>query len=163
MNPVVRNRKKAGHRSWAPQNAPIPGGHRGDVMSTEKRSALMARIRSKDTGPERVLGSVLKKLRVRFDVHVRTLPGRPDFVVKGCKIAIFVDGDFWHGWRFPLWKGKLAQKWKEKIEANRARDKRNFRRLRRLGWRVIRIWEHQIEQNCEACVRRIALALAHAR
>jgi DNA mismatch endonuclease (patch repair protein) len=119
----------------------------------------MARIRGKNTTPERLVGNGLKKLRLRFETHPTDLPGRPDLVFRQAKVAVFIDGDFWHGWRFPLWQKKLAPKWQVKIANNRARDQRNFRRLRRLGWKVIRIWEHQIEQNLPQCIARITVAI----
>lgn len=153
-------RKKAGHRSWAPRNAPIPGRNRGDIMCPEKRSALMSRIRGKNTGPERIVVDALRAKRFAFRCHVKDLPGRPDIIFNKTKVAVFIDGDFWHGWRFPLWKGKLTRRWKAKIAANRIRDQRNFRKLRRLGWKVIRIWEHQVEQNVIACLNRIVAARA---
>lgn len=100
------------------------------------------------------------------ETHARDLPGRPDVVLRERRIAIFVDGDFWHGWRFPVWRHKLAPFWETKIEANRARDGRNHARLRRAGWRVVRIWEHQIERCPEAVRERIidllAVAEAHS-
>ena len=148
-------RKKAGHRSWAAGNAPVPGAHNGDIMSPEKRSAVMSRIRGKNTGPERLLFRELRRKRIHFATHASDLPGRPDIVFRRIKLAIFVDGDFWHGWRFPLWEHKLSDKWRKKIAATRERDQRNFRRLRRLGWTVIRIWEHQIEKEPESCVKKI--------
>jgi DNA mismatch endonuclease (patch repair protein) len=115
----------------------------------------MARIRAIGTGPEQIIASELQSLGLNFEQHVRTLPGRPDFVFPAARLVVFVDGDFWHGWRFPLWKHKLSAKWAAKIEGNRRRDQRNFRRLRRLGWDVLRIWEHSIESGVEACTKRI--------
>ena len=129
-------------------------------MSASKRSALMARIRSTNTTPERLLCRALRERGVWFSRHARDLPGRPDIVFRRIRLAVFVDGDFWHGWRFPLWKHKLSSWWQQKIEKNRQRDQRNFRRLRRMGWTVIRIWEHQIEQDLDKCVRRILDARA---
>jgi DNA mismatch endonuclease (patch repair protein) len=148
-------RKKAGHRSWKPGNARVSRGHRGDIMSAETRSALMSRIRGKNTGPERTVVEALSGLGHPFRRYASDLPGKPDIVFDRSKIAVFIDGNFWHGWRFPLWEGKLTRKWKDKINANRVRDRRNFRLLRRLGWKVLRIWEHQIEQNLHACLKRI--------
>ena len=148
-------RKKAGHRSWAAKNKPLQGGNRGDIMSAEKRSALMSRIRGKNTGPERKLFEILKSRNLDFECHPNDISGRPDIVFREIRVAVFVDGDFWHGWRFPLWEGKLTEKWRDKIQGNRDRDQRNFRKLRRLGWSVIRIWEHQIEQNLLKCLTRI--------
>ncbi len=129
-------------------------------MSPQKRSALMARIRGKDTGPERLLAQEFSKARLRWTSHDPTLPGRPDFVFRRRKVAVFVDGDFWHGWRFPVWRDKLSEKWEAKIRANRLRDASAHRRLRRAGWQVIRIWEHQIDRNLAACLARVLSALA---
>jgi DNA mismatch endonuclease (patch repair protein) len=154
--------RPAGHRKWAPRGAKVPGVHRGDIMSPEKRSQLMSRIKGKGTGPERLIESCLRSRRLKFDQHRADLPGRPDFVFQGSRVAVFIDGDFWHGWRFPLWEHKLAPKWREKIAANRARDRRKFARLRRQGWRVLRIWEHQIEVDLARCVERIAAAISGA-
>ncbi len=163
MSKLVRKRnKKSGHRSWAARSAPVPGGHVGDIMSPEKRSAVMSRIRGKDTAPELEICRQLHRRGIRFGRHANDLPGRPDIVFRRVKLAVFVDGDFWHGWRFPLWQHKLSPKWRDKISANRERDKRNFRKLRRLGWTVIRLWEHQVELCSDACVERICQARASA-
>lgn len=77
-------------------------------------------------------------------------------------IAVFVDGDYWHGFRFPLWKSTLPRFWQQKISENRSRDKRNFRKLRRMGWCVLRVWEHQIKRDLEGVVRKI-LAVRSSR
>jgi len=116
-------------------------------MSPETRSAVMSRIRGRNTGPEQTVGTMLSDLGLFPELHVRDLPGRPDFVFRDSRIAIFVEGDFWHGWRFPAWRLKLSEKWENKIAANRLRDSRNHSRLRRAGWKVVRIWEHQLEFN----------------
>jgi DNA mismatch endonuclease, patch repair protein len=139
--------------------APIatPGRrHRGDIMSVETRSRVMARIRGRDTGPERIVAAGLADLGCSFESQVRELPGRPDFVLRPIKLAIFVDGDFWHGYRFADWRDKLSPGWELKIAANRKRDTRNFRLLRAQGWKVVRIWEHQLERNAKTCLRRLA-------
>jgi DNA mismatch endonuclease, patch repair protein len=147
--------RKAGHRSWAAGNAPVAGGHTGDIMSPETRSKVMSRIKGKGTGPERIIGEQLRLTGISFDQHVTSLPGKPDIVFWPEKLAVFIDGDFWHGWRFPLWRHKLAETWQKKIEATRERDQRNFRKLRQLGWKVIRIWEHRVERSPEECVKTI--------
>jgi len=116
-------------------------------------------IRGKGTGPETTITGLLRRRRLRFETHAKDLPGRPDIVFRKRKIAVFIDGDFWHGWRFPLWEHKLTPKWREKIGKTRARDQRNFRKLRRAGWRVLRIWEHQVERDPEACVKKIVSVL----
>jgi DNA mismatch endonuclease, patch repair protein len=147
--------KKAGHRSWAARSASVPGGHAGDIMSPYTRSRLMARIKSVNTGPERIIYARLQRLGFYFARHALDLPGRPDIVLRRLKLAIFIDGDFWHGWRFSLWKHKLSEKWCTKILANRARDVKNFRKLRNLGWKIIRIWEHEVERQPDKCIERI--------
>ncbi len=129
--------------------------HRGDIMSVEKRSALMSRIRGKGTKPELVVAGLLATTGLDWEEHARDLPGRPDFVLRDSRVAIFVDGDFWHGWRFPTWRLKLSEAWEVKIQANRDRDTRNFRALRRAGWKVIRLWEHQIKRSPADCLAKI--------
>lgn len=78
------------------------------------------------------------------------------------KLAIFIDGDYWHGWRFARWAENLSEYWRLKITTNRKRDRANRRRLRKLGWEVIRVWEHQLKSDGEACVRRVEEALRKA-
>jgi DNA mismatch endonuclease (patch repair protein) len=132
-------------------------------MSAEKRSALMSRIRGRDTKPELAVARELRILGLRFRSHARDLPGRPDFVFRTEMVAIFVDGDFWHGWRLPAWRHKLTRHWEEKIARNRARDRRNRRALARSGWVVVRLWEHEVERDLAACIARVSSGLAAAR
>lgn len=129
-------------------------------MSPATRSRVMSRIRGRDTGPERAVAAGLAGLSLTWESHARDLPGRPDFIFRADKVAVFVDGDFWHGWRFQLWRDKLSPKWEEKIEATRRRDARSARQLRRMGWRVVRLWEHQIAKDPAACIARITVRLA---
>jgi DNA mismatch endonuclease, patch repair protein len=129
--------------------------HRGDIMSPATRSAVMPRIKGRDTGPELLLAAKLQQNGRVWEGHARDLPGRPDFVFREQKLVVFVDGDFWHGWHFPQWRDKLSEKWEAKIEANRQRDARNHRHLRRAGWKVVRIWEHQLERDSEQCAQRV--------
>lgn len=154
-----------GSRKYKSKRLPrvLPRAHRGDIMSSEKRSALMSRIRGRDTGPERMVAAALIEQGLRFEVHARDLPGRPDFLFRDAGLALFIDGDFWHGWRFPAWRHKLSEKWEAKIDGNRRRDARNFRRLRAGGWKVIRLWEHQIEQDLDACLAKVTGLLSRAR
>lgn len=119
----------------------------------------MGRIRGKDTGPERIVAAMLRSARFKFEQHVRDLPGRPDFVFRNHGLVVLVDGDFWHGWRFPAWEHKLSPFWHQKIAANRARDVRNIRKLKRAGWRVVRIWEHQLERDEAAVFARLLATL----
>jgi DNA mismatch endonuclease (patch repair protein) len=119
----------------------------------------MSRVKGRDTGIERLIRSSLHKRGFRFRKHVRNLPGKPDIVFPPKKVVVFVDGDFWHGYRFPLWKEKLSAFWQNKIDTTRKRDQRNFMKLKRSGWRVIRVWQHEIEKDINACLKKITNAL----
>jgi len=130
-----------------------------DIMTPEKRSALMSRIKGKGTTPELYIEWLMSAGGLHFDQHDSSLPGKPDFVFREDRVAVFIDGDFWHGWRFPVWQHKLSEEWQQKISANRMRDGRNHRKLRRCGWNVLRIWEHQVESDPIGCVQRIASVL----
>lgn len=130
-----------------------------DHLTPEQRSQAMSRVRLKDGSLERAVCSGLRRRGLRFKRHIKDLPGTPDIVFPSKKVAVFIDGDFWHGYRLPRWEHKLTPFWLEKIRANRKRDSRNFRKLRYRGWRVIRLWQHQIEKDLEACIDRICEAL----
>lgn len=133
--------------------------HRGDFLSPETRSRVMSRIRGKNTGLELRMAELLQKANLEWESHASDLPGKPDFVFRIEKLALFVDGDFWHGWNFSQWRLKLSEEWEAKIEATRKRDKKNYKSLRKMGWKVIRIWEHQIMKNPDKCLKRILDAL----
>jgi DNA mismatch endonuclease (patch repair protein) len=130
-----------------------------DNLTKEQRSYCMSRVRSRDTGPELLLRRELHRLGYRFRKHSAALPGKPDIVFTGRRIAIFVDGDFWHGFRFPRWRDSLAPFWQEKIEKNRSRDQRTFRRLRQAGWHVVRVWQHQIDGDLSSVLARLVNVL----
>ncbi len=130
-----------------------------DIMSQETRRRLMARIRGKNTKPERQMAELLRAAGLKFQQHDALLPGKPDFVFQEQKVVVFVDGDFWHGWRFPSWQHRMDPKWRNKIAETRRRDRNNFQRLRRMGWKVLRVWEHQMETNRIRCIERIACTL----
>lgn len=126
-----------------------------DNLTPEQRSYCMSRVKGKDTGLEVQVRSALHGRGLRFRKHVKELPGRPDIVFSKARVAVFVDGDFWHGYGFPSWRHKLTAFWIKKISKNRDRDIRNHRKLRRMGWRVIRLWQHEIERNFNSCIARI--------
>jgi DNA mismatch endonuclease (patch repair protein) len=130
-----------------------------DNLTREQRSYCMSRVRNRDTDLERILCSLLQKRGIRFRKHVKGLAGRPDIVFPKHQVAVFIDGDFWHGFRFPAWQQKVSSFWRSKIALNRARDRRNFKSLRKAGWSVLRIWQHQIKRNSEHCVERIVSVL----
>src|SRR5438270_1770077 len=124
-------------------------------MTRAQRSKLMSCIRSKDTRIERQIRSLLHRSGFRFRKHVSALPGKPDIVFPRHRVVVFLDGDFWHGYRCKKWLPKLSSYWRCKIARNKSRDQNNFRRLRRRGWRVVRIWEHEIKRDVDNCVLRI--------
>ena len=133
-----------------------------DVFTKRKRSEVMSKIRShgnRDT--ELVLASLLRKHRIAGWRRHKPVFGRPDFVFPVQSVAVFVDGCFWHGCPRHYSKPKgNAKFWRTKLEQNRKRDRRVTRKLRRDGWRVIRIWEHQL-RTPEALIRKIQSALSH--
>lgn len=135
------------------------GTRMADNLTREQRSFMMSRVRSKDTKPELQVRRLVHARGLRFRKHCASLPGCPDLTFIRSRVVVFVDGDYWHGWRFPRWSATLPPYWREKIDGNRRRDRRNFRRLRRRGWVVIRIWEHQVKRDPEGCVSRIARAV----
>ncbi|MGB6724606.1 MAG: very short patch repair endonuclease, partial [Terracidiphilus sp.] len=110
-----------------------------DNRSTESRSALMSRIGSKDTAPELSVRKLLHALGYRFRLHRRDLPGTPDIALPSRKKVIFVNGCFWHahGCRIGRPPKSRQEFWLPKLQKNRAKDARNRRALRNLGWGVI--------------------------
>ncbi|MHA6894009.1 very short patch repair endonuclease [Ralstonia pseudosolanacearum] len=126
-----------------------------DTISKVARSALMARIRSKDSKPERALRSAMHRAGLRFRLHRTDLPGTPDIVLPATKIAIFVHGCFWH--QHP--RCKLASSprsnteyWLPKLQRNVERDRRVAKALRHLGWAVLTVWECQIRKEISLAV-----------
>ncbi len=136
-----------------------------DIFTKEKRSEIMSKIRS-ESGIERSFRKMLSKhthpLGHRYRVNHKGagLTCRPDIVFVSMKIAVFVDGDFWHGKNFKRdWKKLPKAYWRGKIQGNMDRDRRQRRRLRSLGWKVIRIWESDIRKKPEKSVDRVMQSL----
>ena len=126
-----------------------------DRISKEKRSHIMSSIRSKNTKIEMLLRKELWRCGYRYRLYAK-LPGKPDLVFKSRKVAIFVDGDFWHGYNFKKLLPKLKNRfWVEKIKRNMERDKEVNMQLKKEGWNVIRIWEHQIRKNSTSSINLI--------
>ena len=130
-----------------------------DIFSKRKRSEIMSRIRSKDTKIEKLVFSRLRADKIYFQRHYKKAPGNPDIALPKKKKAIFVDGDFWHGYKFRTFKNRLPQFWMDKIENNIKRDVKNRSKLRRSGWKVSRIWEHELERDFDKAMRKIILFL----
>lgn len=117
-----------------------------DSLTSSERSERMSRIRSRDTKPELWVRRFLHARGIRFRLHRADLPGRPDLVLSKFGTVVLVQGCFWHG--HYCQKGRVpatrSEFWKSKFEANRTRDQRNQRSLRKLGWRVLHIWECEL-------------------
>src|SRR6478672_11387954 len=124
----------------------------------------MARIRSRDTQPELRLRRALHAEGVRgWRCHAKELPGKPDLAFSRWKVAIFVDGCFWHGHPDYFTPGKSGAYWDAKIERTKERDQLANTALRAAGWTVVRFWDFEIEAGLDACVTRVENALARAR
>lgn len=119
-----------------------------DTISPEERSALMARIRSKNTKPELAVRSLLHRMGYRFRIHRRDLPGSPDIVLPRHKKIVLVHGCFWHGHTCQLASKPKSNAiyWSEKIIKNKARDERNLKALQRAGWNVLELWECEVRK-----------------
>jgi DNA mismatch endonuclease (patch repair protein) len=115
-----------------------------DVVPPEKRSAMMSGIRGSNTTPEVVVRKALFAAGYRYRLQRRDLPGRPDVVMPGRKVAIFVHGCFWHhhqDCRFAKVPATRPEFWEEKLKTNKARDARCVSELQAMGWRVLVVWE----------------------
>jgi len=125
------------------------------------KSEQMARVRSRNTKPELSLRKAVWARGRRYRLHAG-IPGSPDIVFCGPRLVVFVDGCFWHGcpehYTAP---GANAEFWRAKIERNKARDRRVDRELAEDGWRVLRLWEHEIEASLMTAVDRVLKALDH--
>lgn len=128
-----------------------------DILTRSERSARMRLIRSRDTKPEMVVRRIVHGMGYRYRLHARDLPGRPDIVFRARLKVVFVHGCFWHlhhncANNRPPKSGR--DYWQPKLERNAARDRQSRRRLRRLGWRSLVVWECEIE-DCDRLSRKI--------
>ncbi len=129
-----------------------------DIWSKEKRSYVMSRIRSKDTSPEKKVRSLLHQMGYRFRLHVKSLPGQPDIVLPRYRKVIFVHGCFLHlhkGCRDGTIPKTQHEKWKSKLERNVERDKANIKQLRKTWWKVLIIWECDVEKKMSKVKKNI--------
>jgi len=119
-----------------------------DKISVEQRSRIMSRIRSKNTKPEIIVRKYLHSLGYRFRLHDKKLPGKPDIVMKMHKTAIQVRGCFWHqhGCKYSNTPKSNKSYWLPKLKKNRERDKINDRKIKKIGWKLIVIWECKINK-----------------
>ena len=136
--------------------------------SSRTAAEIKRRVRHKDTKAELALRRALWAHGLRYRLHAQDLPGQPDIIFRRKKVAVFCDGDFWHGRDWPSLRAKLARRanpdyWIAKIGSNIERDVRISRELRSLGWRVIRLWETDILRQPEEAVAVVADALRSNR
>jgi DNA mismatch endonuclease (patch repair protein) len=136
-----------------------------DLLTPERRSWNMSRIRGKDTGPELKLRSLLHRAGFRFRVHDKKLPGRPDIKLSKYRTVILVHGCYWH--RHPSCSKATTPKtrtefWKSKFDGTVARDRKTARKLEAEGWKVQIVWECELESAPEKTLDRIARQLRSA-
>lgn len=131
-----------------------------DFLSKEARSALMSKIRSKDTKPELRMAELLEAEGLRFQRYA-DLPGKPDFVLG--KVVVFVDGTFWHGRNFARWSSKLKPFWYNKITNNMRRDRRVDRKLRRMGFKIVHLWEDDVWKRHSVCLRKVKRSVLNGK
>jgi DNA mismatch endonuclease, patch repair protein len=133
-----------------------------DVFDPARRSAVMRRVKGKDTTPELIVRRALTRLGARYRLHRKDLPGSPDVVLPGRRLALFVHGCFWHG--HDCARGARVPKanrdyWTAKVARNRARDAKNRAALEAAGWRVDSIWECELK-DAEALEGRLKSLLS---
>lgn len=138
----------------------LPGGSFRNVSERASRNLSSVRGRNNKTTELR-LRLALVRARIRgWRLHARDLPGSPDFIFPRKKIVLFVDGCFWHGCpRCGHIPRTNTDFWRAKIRRNSERDVRNIEKLKEVGFRVIRIWEHELKDNLGDCVARVVYEL----
>ena len=132
--------------------------HPKSYDSTPETRQRMAHIHLKNGKAETILAKRLWQSGVRYRKNYKKLPGSPDIAITTQKIAVFVDGEFWHGQNWAERKLRLKSNreyWIEKIEENMARDKRNDESLAEMGWRVFRFWEKQVLKDPDSCAKAV--------
>jgi len=133
-----------------------------DIWPKQKRSEVMSRIKGQNTKPEMILRSQLFQQGFRFRIHQEDLPGKPDIVLPKYRTVIFVHGCFWHfhkncrEGRIPTTNSKF---WKEKLQRNITKDEANIKALRKYKWKVIVVWECQIENHLDNTMKELITKL----
>jgi DNA mismatch endonuclease (patch repair protein) len=139
-----------------------------DVFTPDQRSAVMRKVKGADTSPERKVRQMLTRMGLRYRLQRKDLPGKPDIVFAGRKLALFVHGCFWHDHDCPRGARRPkanADYWRAKISRNRERDAPNAEALQALGWRVEVVWECELKDAAalEARLRAVLLSPQTAR
>ncbi|WP_134088546.1 very short patch repair endonuclease [Olivibacter sp. XZL3] len=134
--------------------------------TTKQRSYNMSRIKGKDSKPELMLRRALWAENLRFRLHDKTLPGKPDIVIKKYKLAVFIDGEFWHGYNWEKNKHQIKSNkafWIPKIERNMQLDRINQEHLQVMGYTVFRFWSQEVKRNLPRVVNQVMLYVESAR
>lgn len=131
-----------------------------DSYDAATRSRVMRSVKGKDTSPELLLRKALRAQGVTgYRLHRKDIPGSPDLAFIGKKVAVFVDGAWWHGHPAKWWKGRSGEYWDAKIERNIARDRAVDAALTEGGWTVVRVWDFEVERYPNLAVERVVEAL----
>lgn len=130
-----------------------------DRLTPEQRSKNMAKIGSKNTKPEILIFEELEKRGVKFEKHYSLIPGKPDLAFPDKRVAVFINGEFWHGRHFSEYKDKLNDFWYKKISSNIKRDRKNYKLLKESGWKVVKIWDRGLKKKLKREIRKILKAI----
>ncbi len=153
--------------SYDEENIIVPRfNEESGFYTTKKRSKQMSKIRGKNTKPELLFRKALWRKGVRYRVDSKKITGRPDVSIQKYNLAIFIDGDFWHGYNWDEKKDKLKSNrrfWIPKIERNMQRDRQVNRKLQEKGYTVFRFWEHEITNNLNKCINDVLVYITIGR
>ncbi|MCM5661943.1 very short patch repair endonuclease [Galbibacter mesophilus] len=130
--------------------------------TTKKRSRIMSRIKGKNSKPEMIFRKALWAKGVRYRVNNKNLPGKPDITIKKYKLAIFIDGEFWHGYNWDERKETIKSNrgfWIPKIERNIQRDKEVNQQLAQMGFTVLRFWQREVKTDLKKCINDVMVYL----
>ncbi|MBJ7880053.1 very short patch repair endonuclease [Gelidibacter salicanalis] len=131
--------------------------------TTKKRSKIMSRIRGKNTKPELLFRRALWSKNIRYRIDSKKLPGKPDISIKKYNLAIFIDGEFWHGYNWDERKDSIKSNrkfWIPKIERNMQRDRQVNQELFEMGYTVFRFWSKEISTDLDKCLNDILVFIA---
>jgi DNA mismatch endonuclease (patch repair protein) len=159
MSPACSRRIPSAHRN----RSLLAGACMTDVLTPAQRRLCMSRIRGANTKPEQLIRKALFASGFRYRLHVGTIPGKPDLVLRRYHACIFVNGCFWHGHQCHLFRWPATNRafWEGKITRDRENDSRNLDDLDRMGWRVLIIWECALKGSQRLPVERISQRIQH--